>query len=226
MKALLFAFLLVSPLLAVNLAKLVSASGTVYWYNPEGPNSRPCKQWKVRLIHLDSNGRHLDSLDTRTDSYGQYAFYGLPSGEYELFIPRGFGRSFRRTTRVPAVLEPVVLPPRLPAIQDSSVYPIQVESGFEKDSLSEKQFHFHLWVKVPPEWKPFVKKVRYFMDHPSFTPRYMMGEDPANNFMASYKGWGCLEKVTAEVFLPDGIWKVDFPFCASLKGGKEAKKKE
>ncbi len=215
------AFCWLSPLPAQNLAKLVSVSGSVYWFNTSGERSKPCRQWPVRLMPATAVGPG-DTVATKTDAFGQYAFYGVPAGNYKLEISRGFGRVFQEQVKVPQTVAPIVLPPRLPAVADS-VNPIRVHSDYEV--LGPKRYRFKLWTEVPPEWKALVSKVVYHMDHPSFTQKELFGTDPKMDFEADYVGWGCLEKVSVEVVFPQDVWNLTFPFCADLQAKAEANRK-
>jgi hypothetical protein len=56
--------------------------GTLYIYNPNGPNAIPAVGYLVYIWH-PARGKSAPSV---TDSFGRYAIYGVPPDRYKLFI--------------------------------------------------------------------------------------------------------------------------------------------
>ena len=65
-------------------------------------------------------------------------------------------------------------------------------------------YRFNLSVDIPSPHRDSVKKVIYYMDHPSFRRTELVGDGGRPDFRASYMGYGALSRVRIHIQMADG----------------------
>ena len=76
---------------------------------------------------------------------------------------------------------------------------------------------FKVGLRFPPAIKSGVTHVDYLFDHPSFTQPLLQSYDPFSNFSVSYRGWGCMRRVTVTVHFENGSQqKRVYDMCKAL----------
>lgn len=101
---------------------------------------------------------------------------------------------------------------------NNQVYEIKASAlATGKSTTDGPEYKFSLYINSSKEGLRTIKAVRYQFDHPTFKIRNVVVDNPKEQFLYSYTGWGCLTSVNVTVELNDGSSKkIDFNMCRSL----------
>lgn len=193
----------------------VTVTGTV-----QDGDRRPVAQHPVELKSTTGKA----SFYGVTDAKGNYSFYDIPAGSYQLQSVKQQG----------AKVDVIVgaggkgLPSAtltLPASPPSSAPPLRLaaeahDTG-KRYGLTSKgmiKYDFKFWLEGSPAVLSSIQKVDYKLTYASKSLRRTV--DAANTtraFAANYIGWGCYEDVSAVITHKDGKSETKhFDMCVSL----------
>ena len=83
-------------------------------------------------------------------------------------------------------------------------------------------FLFKIWLDGADRFRPQIKKVSYFFNHPTFRQKVHESRDPATDFAVEYRGWGALDRVIITIYMEDGTTQeIAFNMLAALRGSSE-----
>jgi len=101
---------------------------------------------------------------------------------------------------------------------NNQVYEIKASAlATGKSTTDGPEYKFSLYINSSKEGLRTIKAVQYQFDHPTFRIRNVVVDNPKEQFLYSYTGWGCLTSVNVTVQLNDGSSKkIDFNMCRSL----------
>ena len=86
-----------------------------------------------------------------------------------------------------------------------------------RDGKGRPIYDFTLWVDVPTTLKERIQRVTYTFNNPTFKDKVQESTEPSDGFAVSYRGWGCLNLVTINVFFKDGpSQERPFNMCEAL----------
>jgi hypothetical protein len=89
----------------------------------------------------------------------------------------------------------------------------------ETASNGKVLYRWTLWVRDLDEMLPDLKEIYYSFDHPTFEGNVPSSANRNSSFRVEYRGWGCVEKVTATlVFNDDSRLAKPFNQC-NVSGG-------
>lgn len=206
MKILLFAILFAGAICAQSQPK--SITGSLYLYNAAGGNPIPLAGYEVYLYDIQAQKWMGPSI---TDAYGRYAFYGIQEGRRLIRIYMSDTNWRQRVWQ-----QEVQGPGELKAIVLSSLYRIIPHAEYAK--TGKDQYNFSLWVDIPAALKPSVKKVSYYLNHPSFRQKLNEVTDASTGYRFTYSSQGCLANVKITVYLENRNIEIEFYMCDAIRG--------
>lgn len=107
-------------------------------------------------------------------------------------------------------------------LADGAAAPVEIGFSAERTKLSEgattTYYRFSVGVAAAQSAIDRIVRVEYRFDHPTFSQKALVSENRGNRFTVSYRGWGCLDQVTAKVTLRTGqVVSRTFDMCALLR---------
>jgi hypothetical protein len=111
----------------------------------------------------------------------------------------------------------------LPAPAEDAVGPapnvsFSARRSFLSQSATATYYRFSVSLEAPAGELARFARVDYRFDHPTFSQKAYASEDRSARFEVSYRGWGCLTKVDADITLVDGrVLHRSFDMCSLLR---------
>jgi cell division protein FtsB len=101
---------------------------------------------------------------------------------------------------------------------DNQVYELKATAQATGKMTSKgPEYRFTIFINSSAQTLESIERVTYHFAHETFKQKDYIAKDMSDRFAMSYRGWGCLTKVTATVALKDGTSHVfDFDMCRSL----------
>lgn len=101
---------------------------------------------------------------------------------------------------------------------NNNVYEIKASAlATGKSTPDGLEYKFSIYINSSKEGLSTIKDVQYTFNHPTFRNKQITVDNPNDQFLYNYTGWGCLTSVGVNVELKDGSsTKFNFNMCRSL----------
>ena len=88
-----------------------------------------------------------------------------------------------------------------------------------KDPRTGNQIYdFNIWITSSQYTLNRIESIEYFFEHPTMLLKNRQSKNKSNSFLVSYRGWGCLKSIRAEVKYKNGKTEiVSFDMCEALQ---------
>lgn len=87
-----------------------------------------------------------------------------------------------------------------------------------KDPQGYQIYDFNIWITSSQYTLNRIESIEYFFDHPTMLLKNRQSKNKSNSFLVSYRGWGCLKSIKAEVKYKNGKTEIiSFDMCEALQ---------
>lgn len=204
-----------NAIVAVLASLFTAAPGVTVTGNVQDGDHRPVGQHPVEL----KSTTEKTSFYGVTDSKGNYSFYDIPAGRYQVQSVK------QQSAKVNVTVDAGGKPPSTTLTLPASASPLRLaaeahDTG-KRYGITGKgmiKYDFTFWLDGSPAVLSSIKKVDYRLTYASKSLRRTVhATNTTRTFAAGYIGWGCYEDVTAVLTYENGSSETKhFDMCVSL----------